>query len=217
MSIFRKILLVALAAIALTHRAFADSPSVTAVLTSSEAAVGQMVQMQLRLTGARSANVPSEIAVDGLEIRQTGTEQHYEMNNFSVTQSVNYNYTILPLKAGTFKIPPQAVQVGGKSVHTPELTLHVIASSSRQTPNSAGGGSTTSIDPSKLVTAEMIVPKKDSLRRRNDSSGHSSRILRGEDRLEVFQKSMPKDLRCRNCKRPTGRRSKRSTAGVAKF
>src|ERR1700716_3126667 len=74
--------------------AWADSPGVTAVLSNSEAIVGQMVQMQLRLTGARSANVPNEIAIDGLEIRKTGTEQHFEMNNLTVTQSVNYNYTI---------------------------------------------------------------------------------------------------------------------------
>jgi hypothetical protein len=136
----------------------ANSPSVTAVLGNSEAAVGQMVHLQIRLSGARSGNPPNEIAVDGLEIRQTGTEQHFEMNNLSVTQSVNYNYTILPLKPGTFKIPPQTVQAGSRSLRTPELTLHVVASQNRQAaPNSAGSSD---VDTSKLVTAELIVPKK---------------------------------------------------------
>src|SRR5438105_8939443 len=47
------------------------------------------------------------------------------MHNFDVTSSVTYNYTILPLKAGQFKIPPQTVRVGNDSLRTPELTLNV--------------------------------------------------------------------------------------------
>ncbi|MEY2545686.1 MAG: hypothetical protein QOG48_803 [Verrucomicrobiota bacterium] len=149
--------LAALAAFA--SSAAAAAPTVTATLSSDQAAVGETVQMQVRVTGARSADVPNEIAVDGLEIRQTGTEQHFEMNNLSMTQSIVYTYTVLPMKAGAFKIPPQKIRVAGNSFTTPELTLHVIASSNRQAaPNS--GGSPTKIDTSKFVTAELIVPKK---------------------------------------------------------
>src|SRR5438309_8906029 len=108
--------------------AFADSPSVTAVLSNSEAAVGETVQLQIRVTGGRSADAPEKIAVDGLQIYRTGTSQHFEMNNFNVTSSVIYDYAILPMKAGTFKIPPQTIHVAGKSLSTPELTLHVIDS-----------------------------------------------------------------------------------------
>ncbi|HJX24784.1 MAG TPA: hypothetical protein VJ252_01405, partial [Chthoniobacterales bacterium] len=54
---------------------FADSPNVTAVLSNSEAAVGETVQLQIRITGS-GAKPPAQITVDGLEIRQTGTEQH---------------------------------------------------------------------------------------------------------------------------------------------
>ena len=95
---------------------FADSPSVTAVLSNSEVAVGETVRLQIRITGS-DAKPPGQITVDGLDIRQTGTEQHYEMNNFSISQSVIYNYTVLPMKAGKFKIPPQTVQAGGASAH----------------------------------------------------------------------------------------------------
>src|ERR1700687_399398 len=74
MSILRKITGVTLIAFLLAQRASADSPSVTAVLTSSEAVVGQMVQLQIKVTAASSAQAPEDIAADGLEIHRTGEQ-----------------------------------------------------------------------------------------------------------------------------------------------
>ena len=106
----------------------AEAPSVTAVLTSSQAAVGQMVQLQIKVTGTRSASPPQEINVDGLEIQSAGESRSFEMRNFNVSSSVTFNYTILPMRAGTFTIPPQTVRVDGTSVRTPELKLNVANS-----------------------------------------------------------------------------------------
>src|SRR2546423_13008541 len=111
--------------LAASRDTYAASPSVTAVLSDSQPAVGQMVQLEIKVNGANSANVPETISIDGLEIHQTGTSRQFEMHNFDVTGSVTYNYTILPLKAGQFKIPPQTVRVGNDSRRTPELTLNV--------------------------------------------------------------------------------------------
>jgi hypothetical protein len=158
MSIYRRVLFLTFLGAMLASPVFADSPSVTAVLSNSEAAVGETVQLQIKVSGA-GAKPPNQIAVDGLDIRQTGTEQHYEMNNFNVSQSLVYNYTILPTRAGTFRIPPQTVRVGNQSLSTPELTLHVSDStggSSASRPSRSSG----TIDASKLVFAELIVPKK---------------------------------------------------------
>jgi BatD DUF11 like domain len=136
--------------------ASAASPAVTAVLNNSEATVGQAVQLQIRITGARNVEVPESIAVDGLEIHRTGTEQHFEMDNFNVSSSVNYNYTILPLKAGTFKIPPQTVRIGGSSFSTPALTLHVASSPSRSATVGPGGQPATG----RLAFAELVMTSK---------------------------------------------------------
>jgi len=96
------------AAIAFTlcalQTALADSPNVTAVLSNSEAQVGETVQLQIKLSGARGARAPEDIPVDGLEIHRTGTEQQIEMHNFNMSSSVIYTYTILPSHPGTFKI-----------------------------------------------------------------------------------------------------------------
>src|SRR5438132_921994 len=156
-------LLAALSAFIASEYAFAQSPSVTAVLSNSEATVGQMVQMEIKVTGASRAHVPQEISVDGLEIHQTG--QKYE-SSFSFgtgtnenSSSVIYDYTVLPQKPGTFKIPSQTIRAASTSLTTPELTLHVVGSPGRQAaPNRGSSGS--NVSPGKLVFAELIVPKK---------------------------------------------------------
>ena len=103
----------------------ADAPTVTAVLTSSETEVDRPVQLQIKVTGDANATPPNDIAVDGLDIRYTGQSQLMEGRNFRFTYSFVYNYTILPLKAGTFTIPPQAVRTSGGTLRTPALTLNV--------------------------------------------------------------------------------------------
>src|SRR5438105_6888229 len=144
--------------------AHADSPSVTAVLNSSEAALGETVRLEIRITGARGAEAPDEIMVDGLEIHRTGTSQRIEMNNLSLTSSVIYDYTVMPLRAGRFTIPPQTIRIGNNSMRTPALTLNVADSGG----SSSGGGSasarpgrdTQAAGANNLIYAELIVPKK---------------------------------------------------------
>ena len=69
-----KLLLICGLSIALAANCF-GAPSVTAVLSNSEAVVGEMVQLDIRLTDAGGATVPNDIRVDGLEIHQTGIQQ----------------------------------------------------------------------------------------------------------------------------------------------
>jgi hypothetical protein len=132
------------------------APRVTAVLSNSDVVVGEMVQLEIRLTDGGSAVVPGEIHVDGLEIHQTGTSRQFEMRNFTTTSSITYNYTVLPLKPGTFKIPAQTVRVGGSSLQTPELSLRV-SGQAQGAPTTAGSAAPNS---GRLAFAELIVPKK---------------------------------------------------------
>ncbi|MEY2490124.1 MAG: hypothetical protein QOC70_2066 [Verrucomicrobiota bacterium] len=155
-SLLARAAVAALALVALAGPASAEEPSVTAVLTSSEAAVGQAVQLQIQVKGDRNAAPPSEISVDGLEIHSTGQMQSFEMRNFNMTSSVTFNYTILPLRAGRFVIPPQSLRVGNNSLRTPELTLRVTDSPNQSSQSNPGGGAA---DPKKSTFAELIVPK----------------------------------------------------------
>jgi hypothetical protein len=159
MSTAQRIFIAVSGLIAIAQIAHADSPSVTAVLNSSEAEVGETVQLEIRVTAARAADAPEEIVVDGLEIHRTGTSQRIEMNNLRLTSSVVYDYTVMPLRAGTFNIPSQTIRIGNSSLRTPPLTLNVADSSGRQ----SGARSGRDIRPASannLVFAELIVPSK---------------------------------------------------------
>ena len=156
-----RILLVVTASIAMAQVARADAPSVTAVLSNSQATVGDTVELQIKVIGPGDARPPEEISIDGLEIHSTGTSRQFEIHNFSTSSSVTYNYTILPLRAGRFTIPPQTIQAGGKILRTPELVLNV-ADTAGQTTTSRPGRTTQrqSTTAGDLVFAELIVPKK---------------------------------------------------------
>src|SRR2546421_1750144 len=136
----------------------AAGPSVTAVLSNSNAVVGQTGQLQIKVTGSSNVKSPNEITVDGLEIRYAGQSQLLEGHNFQFTYSFVFNYTILPLKAGTFKIPPQMVQAGGSVLHTPALSLQVADSGSAPAPRSSSRSSG-NIDPTKIAFAELTLSK----------------------------------------------------------
>jgi hypothetical protein len=149
----------AIAAVALAVLAVpasADEPSVTAVLTSSEAAVGQAVQLQIQVKGDRNVAPPSEISVDGLQIQSTGQMQSFEMRNFNMTSSVTFTYTILPLRTGRFIIPSQTLRAGNNPLRTPELTLNVTDSPKQPSGANRAGDAA---DPKKNAFAELIVPK----------------------------------------------------------
>ncbi|HEY2103773.1 MAG TPA: BatD family protein [Chthoniobacterales bacterium] len=144
--------------------AFADSPSVTAVLTSSEAALGQPVHLQIQVNGVASVESPRSIDVNGLDIRYSGESQNFALRNFQMSSSITIDYTIMPVKTGTFKIPPQTIRAAGTSLRTPELTLRVVDAGNRA---GGGGGGNSSAQPNapsssegKIAFAELIVPKK---------------------------------------------------------
>jgi hypothetical protein len=157
----RRILLAFFAVIAIARIASADPPSVTAVLSNSEAIVGETVDLQIKVTGPGDARPPEEISINGLEIHSTGTSRQFEIHNFSTNSSVTYNYTILPLRAGRFTIPPQTVLAGGKILRTPELALNVSDAPGQQTTTRPGRNTQSQTANARdLVFAELIVPKK---------------------------------------------------------
>src|SRR6266550_1472255 len=157
----RAFLIGTVAAILAVSSTFADSPNVTAVLSNSEVAVGETVELQIKVTGPGDARPPEEISIDGLEIHATGTSRQFEIHNFTTNSSVTYNYTVLPLQAGRFTIPPQTVRAGGKLLKTPELILNVADSAGRSSgARPSRGAQSQPVSARDLLFAELIVPKK---------------------------------------------------------
>lgn len=162
LAMFRRVFLVVALALAAAARAQAEAPTATAVLNTSETEVDRPVQLQIKVTSDPQATPPSEISVDGLDIRYSGQSQLIETRNFHFSYSVVFSYTILPLKAGTYTIPAQTVQSKGIDLKTEELTLNVAPNNGSSTTNRRGRSSNRgggAIDERKLVFAELIVPK----------------------------------------------------------
>ena len=163
MPLLRRVLFLVFLANATARFALADSPKITAVLTSSDVVVGETVQLQIQVDNAGTSVItPRDIEVPGLQIHYTGESTQMTMRNFSMTSSITYNYTILPERPGTYKIPPQTIRAGKGNLQTPELTLRVVDSPS----TTARGGSNrappgnTQPGEEKIAFAELLVPKK---------------------------------------------------------
>src|SRR6184192_2755530 len=163
MSMFRQVLFSVLLASGTAQLARGDSPKITAVLTSSDVVVGETVQLQIQIDNAgTSVKPPSEIDVPGLQIHFTGKSTELTWKNFSASSSITYNYTILPEKSGTYKIPPQTIRVGKDNLQTPELTLRVVDSpkATAGTRSKSGPSGSGQADGEKITFAELLVPKK---------------------------------------------------------
>jgi hypothetical protein len=157
----RRVLILAFLASASVPLVRADSPTVTAVLTSSKTEVDRPVQLQIKVTGDANATPPNDISVDGLDIRYSGQSQLVEGRNLRFTYSFIYNYTILPLKAGTFTIPALPVHANIGTLRTPALTLNVSPSDDGTTTSrrGGGGGGSNATSQKKIVFCELVIPK----------------------------------------------------------
>lgn len=165
---FQRILVLGFLASAACELALADSPKITAVLTSSEVVVGETVQLEIQIDNARaSAITPRDINVPGLQIHYSGESTQMTMRNLSVSSSITYSYTILPEKSGTYKIPSQTIRVGKDNLQTPQLTLRVMDSPratagvrGNRAPSGSAPGASGQNAEEKFAFAELLVPKK---------------------------------------------------------
>ncbi len=158
-----------IAVVLLLTLAPAQAAEVSAQLTSAETSVGVPVQLKIQIEGSTNAYPPQQIEVEGLQIQPTGQERRVEIQNFRMTSSVVYNYTVLPNREGTFEIPSVEVNIDGKKIRTQPLELSVRAGIARPAPSLPGGApavpgnqapTTVPEGESELAFAEMIVPKE---------------------------------------------------------
>ena len=102
---------------------------VQAELSRDSAAVGQPVRLSISVTGARGAQVPQQLNIDGIDARFIGKSEQmqWQMNGGGVnsTATSTYSYLIVPLRQGEFTIPSIPVAVGGKTVKTSPLRFRV--------------------------------------------------------------------------------------------
>ena len=106
----------------------------TAGLSSPVTVVGRPVEIVVTSRDARSAEVPQSLSVPGLRIELLGRSTRFEMNNFKMSSSLTYTYSVLPQQAGEFDIPAVEVRVGDKTLKTNPLRISVAEASAMQPP-----------------------------------------------------------------------------------
>lgn len=159
---------------------------VRAELSQEYAGVGQPVRLNISVTGARGAQVPQQLNIDGIDARFVGKSEQmqWQMGGGGVTSNTTsvYSYMIIPLRQGDFTIPPIPIAIGGKTVKTSPLSLRVAGGQGvpvlpaipvpqsqkgqqsiptappvQATPRSARGSQP---DEPKIAFGDLIIPKK---------------------------------------------------------
>ncbi len=140
--------------LALTMAAEGADVSVRASLSRGISVVGDPVQYQIKVTGARRVTEPPEINVDGLAIRYAGPSEssvmRFRNGSFSAERTITLIYQVVPEKNGTFTIPAATVEADGKTYRTETVGLTVQPSTATDAVN----------DPQTIGFAEIVVPKK---------------------------------------------------------
>jgi hypothetical protein len=121
----RRLLAVAMSCAAGISSLGAADISVTAEMSRPEISAGEMAELQIKVTGAQQADVPQQIAVDGLQVRLTGQSTQVQMVNFKVSSSVVYSYIVMPLRTGNFTIPGVTITADGRQFRTAPLQFAV--------------------------------------------------------------------------------------------
>lgn len=104
----------------------AHAVEVAAQLSENTSSVGRPIQFQIQIEGAASAEVPTNFAVEGLDIREAGKSMNIQFDNLRLKQAVTYNYLVVPEREGNFTIPSLAVTVGDTTYKTKPQNLRVI-------------------------------------------------------------------------------------------
>lgn len=101
------------------------SPQVQATLSSEQIAVGETAILEIVAIGSTSADIPSQIEVDGLEIVPRGQATQVQIFNFHTNMRVSRSFEIRALREGDFLIPSIRVRVGRQIVQTQPMRLRV--------------------------------------------------------------------------------------------
>jgi hypothetical protein len=127
--------------------------AVSASVSNASPAVGEPLQLQLRCTGTSRAGQPPEVSVDGLDIRYLGPSTQMSIINGAMSSSVTHVYQVVPMRAGTFTIPPIEIELEGRRLRTAPVALTVRAGHAPPAPSG--------VPPmEKIAFAEITVPKK---------------------------------------------------------
>lgn len=104
----------------------ANTAGVTAMLSRSEAAVGDQIFYSIRIPNAQNVDLnPRDLMVEGLSIFYGGTNQSMVQQGVGVVPMFEYRWRITANEPGEYTIPAQSFKVNGQQVDVAALQLKV--------------------------------------------------------------------------------------------
>jgi len=144
----------------------AAEPQVEATLSSDTVELGEQLELQIKITGARDIKPPERVSIEGLSIGGVSFTKSSERSNingsYSTTETTLFSFQIVPQKTGRFPIPPIVVEADGKKLTTRPLKLTVTGGAAG---SGSGGSANANPDarqddsPGEIGFAELVVPK----------------------------------------------------------
>jgi hypothetical protein len=92
--------------------------------------VGAPFNLSIKVTNEPQHDPPVTPQIDGADVRDAGKSSQQFIVNFQVTQSVVYQYEIIPRRPGPLVIPPIEIVVSGETRRTSPKTLEVTKADS---------------------------------------------------------------------------------------
>lgn len=109
--------------------------SVSAVVSSDRARVGDTLSLTIAVRGAQSAPAPALTGIDGFDLRYAGASTQMTIVNGQVSSAVEHRYALVAQREGTFTLGPFSVDVQGTTYRTEPLQL--VVGSAPPRPNDA--------------------------------------------------------------------------------
>ncbi len=153
----------------LTAVASAQGLNFSATVDKDRLEIGDQLTLTLVVTGnVQKIPEPKVRNVGDFALYASGRSQNITFVNGAVTSTTQFNFVLVPKKAGTFKIGPAELEIGGKLLQTMPQTITVLPSGSipkQQSPAPTEAQVreglkdifvTASVDKSKVYVSEQV-------------------------------------------------------------
>ncbi len=104
----------------------------TVTLDSNQATVGEELTLSINLNGARFGTRPEIPVIKGIELNSSGHSTQIQIINGKMSSAEVYSYTLIPTKAGEYKLGPFKLRAGNQIIKTNTVNLSVTNSTTNQ-------------------------------------------------------------------------------------
>ncbi len=130
--------------------------SLIAKVNRAEATLQDRIILTLSVEGTQRAGRPHLPPMPAFDFISRGSSTRMQIINGQITSGVDYNYILIPKKAGTFEIGPATLQDKGQTISSNKITLR-IASADTKPQATRDLFITTTVSTKALYVSEQVV------------------------------------------------------------